>query len=104
MSTSGFFSSTDNLKKMIEKKTSIHKKLMKIKKLGALDTISPQVIKKMKSTGKKYDSEITLDHEGRIVLESEEDIDRTIKLLSDYFKRGEVSGNAYGTFSGIKLN
>lgn len=104
METSGYFSNTDSLKKMIEKKPGIHKKLMKIKKLGALDNLSEEVINNMKSTGEKYHSEISFDANGHIVLESEDDIDKTIKLLSDYYKKGEVSGNSYGTYSGIKLS
>lgn len=103
METSGYFSNTESLKKMIEKKPGLHKKLMKIKKLGALDNLSEQVINNMKSTGEKYHSEISFDANGRIVLESEDDIDKTIKLLSDYYKKGEVSGNSYGTYSGIRI-
>lgn len=33
-------------------------------------------------------------------VETEEDIDNVIKLLCDYFKTGDYSGKAYGTYAG----
>lgn len=33
----------------------------------------------------------------------EADIDTILKMLADYYKTGEVSGKAYGTFAGKEL-
>ena len=33
----------------------------------------------------------------------ENDIDLTLKMLADYYKKGEVSGKAYGTYAGKEI-
>lgn len=96
------FEGGDKLQELVKNKPSIHKKLIKLEKLGGLEDIDKKVAK-MKRIGKRYGSDIIVKN-GKIVLESEETIDNTIKLLCDYYKKGEVSGNAYGTFSGIVIN
>ena len=40
---------------------------------------------------------------GKLFIEDEGDIDLALKMLADYYKRGEVSGKAYGTFAGKQL-
>jgi len=96
------FECGDKLQELVKSKPSIHKKLIKLDKLGGLVDIEKKIVK-MKRIGKRYGSEIIVN-KGKIVLESEKAIDNTIKLLCDYYKKGEVSGNAYGTFSGIVIN
>ena len=41
--------------------------------------------------------------DGKLFIEDEKDIDLALKMLGDYYKRGEVSGKAYGTFAGKQL-
>lgn len=41
--------------------------------------------------------------EGKLFIEDEGDINLALKMLADYYKRGEVSGKAYGTFAGKQL-
>lgn len=96
------FEGGNKLQELVKTKPSIHKKLIKLEKLGSLIGIDKKV-NKMKKIGRKYGSEIVVK-QGKIVLDSEESIDHTIKLMCDYYKKGEVSGNAYGTFSGIVIN
>lgn len=67
----------------IETKFSIHKKLMKLEKLGNLHSLTSKNIKKLESLGKKKKAPINLK-DGKIQFETEEDIDNVIKLLCDY--------------------
>ena len=83
----------------IETKVSIHKKLMKLEKLGNLHSLTSKNIKKLESLGKKKKAPINLQ-DGKIQFETEEDIDNVIKLLCDYFKTGDYSGKPYGTYAG----
>jgi len=41
--------------------------------------------------------------DGKLVVESEADIDVVLKALADYYKIGEISKKSYGTFSGKEL-
>ncbi|MCM1615401.1 hypothetical protein [Phocaeicola massiliensis] len=41
--------------------------------------------------------------DGKLHIESENDIDLTLKMLADYYKKGEVSGKAYGTYAGKEI-
>lgn len=83
----------------IETKVSIHKKLMKLEKLGNLNSLTSKNIKKLETLGKKKKAPINLK-DGKIQFETEEDIDNVIKLLCDYFKTGDYSGKPYGTYAG----
>lgn len=83
----------------IETKVAIHKKLMKLEKIGNLNSLTSKNIKKLETLGKKKKAPINLK-DGKIQFETEEDIDNVIKLLCDYFKTGDYSGKAYGTYAG----
>lgn len=92
----------EHLNQLVEDKPSIHKKLIKIAKVGNYKNLSTHFIKKMKSISKQYG--IQLKTEGnKFVLEEEKDVDALIKILGDYYKKGELSGKSYGTFSGKEL-
>jgi hypothetical protein len=83
----------------IETKVAIHKKLMKLEKIGNLNFLTSKNIKKLEELGKKKKAPIKLK-DGKIQFETEEDIDNVIKLLCDYFKTGDYSGKPYGTYAG----
>ena len=92
----------EHLNQLVEDKPSIHKKLIKVAKVGNYKNLSTHFIKEMKSISKQYG--IQLKTEGnKFVLEEEKDVDTLIKILGDYYKKGEVSGKSYGTFSGKEL-
>lgn len=83
----------------IETKVAIHKKLMKLEKIGNLNSLTSKNIKKLETLGKKKKAPINIK-DGKIQFETEEDIDNVIKLLCDYFKTGDYSGKPYGTYAG----
>lgn len=98
----GKFKGLEMVEKKIETTPSIHKKLVRIAKIGNFRTIDDKVIKRMKSVCKKYGVELHVK-DGKIAIEEEKDIDIILKMLADYYKTGEVSGKAYGTFAGREL-
>ncbi|AJH14818.1 Kiwa anti-phage protein KwaB-like domain-containing protein [Myroides profundi] len=86
----------------IESTPSIHKKLIKIAKIGNYRSLDDKTIRKMKTVCKKYNVALNVK-DGKLTIENESDIDTILKMLADYYKTGEVSGKAYGTFSGKEL-
>lgn len=56
----------------------------------------------MQKICKKY-GEILKLKDGKLFIENEDDITLTLKVLADYYKLGEVSGKAYGTYAGKQL-
>ncbi|MGN7786855.1 Kiwa anti-phage protein KwaB-like domain-containing protein [Niabella sp. 22666] len=99
MSNHDCFGDVKLLNEKIEAKVAIHKKLMKLEKLGNLSTLTSRSIKKLEKLGKQKKAPINLK-DGKIQFETEEDIDNVIKLLCDYFKTGDYSGKSYGTYAG----
>lgn len=90
------------LDKHIEEKPAIHKKLVRISKIGNYRTIDGKVIKKMQQVCKKYGDDLKVQ-DGKLAIVEDKDIDVVLKVLADYYKTGEVSGKAYGTFAGKEL-
>lgn len=102
MINSGHFIGGEKLKELIEKKTSIHKKLIKVEKLGEYKKLTPDTINVMKDVLKKYGDTLPIVNE-KLSIESEENIDAILKAFGDYYKKGEISGKPYGTFAGKEL-
>lgn len=102
MIASGVLQGGEKLQELIEKKPSIHKKLIKVEKIGTYKDLSPKNIKRMKSVCKKYGDALKIN-DGKFIFEDETDIDIVLKALGDYYKIGEVSGKPYGTFAGKEL-
>jgi len=90
------------LKKQIAENPSIHKKLVRLSKIGNYRELDTKVIKQMQKVCKLHGDKLKLK-DGKIFIEDENDIDLALKMLGDYYKRGEVSGKAYGTFAGKQL-
>ncbi len=99
---SGHFIGGEKLKELIEKKPSIHKKLIKVEKLGGYKNLTLATLNKMKKVLKKYGETLPLK-DGKLSTESEDNIDAILKALGDYYKKGEISGKPYGTFAGKEL-
>lgn len=99
MSRHECFGDITQLKEKIEKKSDIHKKLMKLEKLGNLTSLTSKKLKQLEKLGIKRKSPINIK-DGKIQFEKPEDIDNAIKLLCDFFKTGDYSGKAYGTYAG----
>lgn len=90
------------LSRQIEINPAIHKKLVRLSKIGNYKDLDEKTIKKMQKVCKQYGDKLKLK-DGKLFIEDESDIDLALKMLSDYYKRGEVSGKAYGTFAGKQL-
>lgn len=90
------------LKKQIDENPSIHKKLVRLSKIGNYRELDTKVIKQMQKVCKSHGDKLKLK-DGKLFIEDEKDIDLALKMLGDYYKRGEVSGKAYGTFAGKQL-
>jgi hypothetical protein len=90
------------LKKQIDENPSIHKKLVRLSKIGNYRELDTKVIKQMQKVCKLHGDKLKLK-DGKLFIEDENDIDLALKMLGDYYKRGEVSGKAYGTFAGKHL-
>ena len=99
MINSGNIVGGEKLKELIEKKPSIHKKLIKVEKLGGYKELTQKDIKAMQKVLKKYGETLPIK-DNKLSAESEEDIDTILKALGDYYKIGEISGKPYGTFAG----
>lgn len=99
---SDILSNSDFLKAEVENNTSIHKKLVKIQKLGIPSALDKTTINRMKKAARCEGK--TLRCEGnKLKLENKEDLDVVLKVLCDYYKIGLVTKKPYGTFSGKRL-
>lgn len=90
------------IEEKIESNPAIHKKLVRISRIGNYRTLNDRVITKMKTVCRKYGVKLNVK-DGKLVIEEEKDIDTILKMLADYYKTGEISGKAYGTFAGKEL-
>lgn len=90
------------IKDKIETNPAIHKKLVRISKIDNYRSITPQVIKKMSKVCKKYGDILNIK-DNKLSIEADKDIDVILKMLADYYKTGDVTGKAYGTFAGKAL-
>jgi len=90
------------LVKQVEDNPSLHKKLVRLSKIGNYREINVIVISQMQKVCKEHGDKLKLK-DSKLFIEDEKDIDLALKMLGDYYKRGEVSGKAYGTFAGKQL-
>ena len=88
--------------KQIESNPAIHKKLVRLSKIGNYKDLDAKTIKTMQKVCKLHGDKLKVKN-GKLFIEDEDDIDLALKMLADYYKRGEVSGKAYGTFAGKQL-
>jgi len=88
--------------KEIDKNPSIHRKLVRLSKIGNYRELDEKIIKKMQKVCEEHGDKIKIKNK-KLFIENEGDIDLALRMLGDYYKRGEVSGKAYGTFAGKQL-
>ncbi len=93
----------DIISKQIDDNPSIHKKLVRLSKIGNYRELNAAVIKKMQKVCKTYGVLLKIK-DGKLQIEDEKDIDLALKMLADYYKKGEVSGKSYVTFAGRKID
>ena len=99
LSDSKMFEGIEFLSAQVEKNVSLHKKLVRISNIGNFRSLNSKTLTKMERISKQYGTKIKLKN-GKILIEDETDIELTLKMLADYYKKGEVSGKSYGTFAG----
>lgn len=92
----------NNIEEQIENNPTIHKKLVKISRIGNYRNIDDKTIKKMQAVCKRYKINLKISN-GNLLIEDKDDIDVVLKMLADYYKTGDVSGKPYGTFSGKEI-
>ena len=93
----------DVVEEDLKTNTSLHKKLVKLQQNGGLNGLDGNRIKKMAKVCKRYGESIPIGEDGHIKVSDRKDFETVIKALCDYYKKGEVSGKSYGTFSGREL-
>ncbi len=90
------------IKQQIEKNPSIHKKLVRLFKIGNYRNLDAKTINKMVKVAKEFGLKVKLKN-GKLFIEEIGDIDLILKMLADYYKEGKVSGKSYGTFAGKEI-
>lgn len=93
----------ESVEEELKTNTSLHKKLAKLQQNGGLEGLDSARIKKMAKVCKRYGESILIGDDGHIKVGNRKDLETVIKALCDYYKKGEVSGKSYGTFSGREL-
>lgn len=99
----GLINGLELLAKQIEEKPAIHKKLVRLQKTNNYQHLKKTDITKMLRIAKRFGGKLKKDTDGNLLIENEQDIELTIRVLADFYKKGEFSGKPYGTFSGKQL-
>ncbi len=103
MLKTGLIDGLDTIEEELKTNTSLHKKLVKLQQNGGLEKLDATHIKKMEKVCKRYGEAIPLGTDGHIKIDGRKDFETVIKAMCDYYKKGEISGKSYGTFSGREL-
>lgn len=103
MKQTGMIDGLDNIEEELKTNTTLHKKLVKLQQLGGLESLDNVRIKKMAKVCRRYGETIPVGDDGHIKVNDRKDFETVIKAMCDYYKKGEVSGKSYGTFSGREL-
>lgn len=103
MKNTGLIDGLDGLEEELKTNTALHKKLVKLQQNGGLGILDDKQIKKMAKVCKRYGETISVGADGHIKINDRKDFETVIKAMCDYYKKGEVSGKSYGTFSGREL-
>ena len=103
MKETGMIDGLENMEEELKSNTSLHKKLVKLQQVGGLEKLDTTRIKKMENVSKRYGDKINVDANGHIKITDCKDFEAVIKAMCDYYKKGEISGKSYGTYSGREL-
>ena len=103
MKGTGLIDGLENVEEDLKSNTTLHKKLVKLRQVGGLEGLDDKRIKKMVRVCKQYGDNIAVGEDGHIIIKDRRDFETVVKAMCDYYKKGEVSGKSYGTFSGREL-
>ena len=94
----------ENIEKFSKGNTILQKRLVKLHYIGIYNNLDNTQLKKIKSVGKAHNISVTIQNDQLIINDNKESVENICKLLCDYFKIGEISGNQYGTYAGDILS
>lgn len=103
MQKTGLIDGLDTIEEELNTNTNLHKKLVKLQQNRGHEKLDAARIKKMEKVCKRYGEVIVIGDDGHIKIGDRKDFETVIKAMCDYYKKGEVSGKSYGTFSGKEL-
>ena len=103
MKGTGLIDGLETVEEELKTNTSLHKKLVKLQQNGGLEKLDTVRIKKMARVCKRYGESIPIGEDGHVKINGRKDFETVVKAMCDYYKKGEVSGKSYGTFSGREL-
>ena len=91
------------LRSQLDANPYLHKKFVRLSKIGNYKEVDGKLIKKMKDVAKKFGHKLKLKN-NKIIIEDNVDLNMTLKLFADYYKEGVVSGKSYGTYAGKQID
>ena len=83
--------------------TLLQRRIIKINQIGIFRSLDKEKLEKISKVGKKYNIKVTIENNKLIIHNTREDVENVCKLLCDYFKKGEITGDPYGTYGGDNL-
>ena len=78
--------------------------MVRLKRTDNYKTFTKSSIPAAVKLAKKYGEVLKKDKNGNLLLEDKNDVDLFIRILVDFYKKGEFSGKAYGSYGGKLLN
>lgn len=84
------------------KDAPMHRKLVRLKKMGLYERLDKKVLGRMQKLAKAQGFHLKIK-DGKFLLENDADVDVAMKLLCAYFKQDPNFGDFYGTYAGTKL-
>lgn len=103
MKNTGLIDGLDCMEEELKTNTILHKKLVKLYHNSGLSQLNTTLIRKMDKVCKRYGERIPIGKDGHIKINDRKDFETVVKAMCDYYKKGEVLGKSYGTFSGREL-
>lgn len=92
-------SGIDTINEEIENTPSIHKKLVRIARLGQYKKLDAKRVDAIIAYAKEKNLELKHNN-GKLKIEDKKDVDLVLKFLVDYFKDSKITGITYGTYAG----
>ncbi|MCC8117224.1 MAG: DUF4868 domain-containing protein [Bacteroidales bacterium] len=90
---------SDVVEKIINEKSSLHRKLIKVKKMGYYEHFTAKDLPKLQKTCRKFGEKLPVK-DGKINIETADDLEVVLRMFGDYYKVGINTGQSYATFAG----
>jgi hypothetical protein len=101
-----FIDDLQHLSNIIKSKPAFRNKLIKAKNIGNIDFLKTciDIENEFKRAGKKLKIIFEFDKSGKIIASNEEETERIIKVLSEYYKEGIFAGKIFESTAGRLKN